>query len=196
MCLLNFGYFTDCDVYVKLEKNMLEAAQPKPPPTYEFLKFMYAVVRAEQSEEKNQPENVLFPEEYVSGPALPKPKYTMRNEVMACKIGLDYQKIVDGENACLDDVDDWFCGLAKFLMHPTLLHDARDAQEMCLDNRENLCDKYMVQMHSVSAFTFTTHVNAILRAVKSQKGPALVHSCTRTFPRFNALMGAVMRRYV
>ena len=121
----------------KLQKNMLEAAQPRPPPMYQLLKYMHDAANGQNDTEERHPENLLFPEEYRKDDSTVKQYASLKNEARACKMGLEYQKVVDGENAALDDVDDWFCGLGKFLLHPHLLHDDPAQQELCLDNKHN-----------------------------------------------------------
>ena len=47
----------------------------------------------------------------------------------------------------------------------------------------------------VSCGSLRGYVNALFKAIKELKGPAMVSSCRKTFPRFQELMDQAVKRY-
>ena len=111
---------------------------------------------------------------------------------------LEFVKVQEKEGLvdAIQHMDDWLCGLAKFVVRTSLLYDNAEVIEAMNKRKEALAkDVCPKGVRNLSCLSMKTMVNAVFKAVKERHGPSYVSTCTKRFPRFNLLMTEAGRRY-
>ena len=172
-------------------KNMVEAAQPPTPPVSTFIQYVEKLLVGESATVR--PENRLFAESF---PEEEAKKEKSKNSHIGARVAIDYEKVQSkaGLEGTITEMDDWLCGLAKFVILPELLLDDPVAQADLRARRQTLC-KDVCNPRFLTCSSFRGYVNALFKSIKELKGPAMVSSCTKSFPRFNDLMNCAVKKY-
>ena len=119
-------------------KNLVESAQPPAPNVATFIEFVKKVLVGSTAVEC--PENRLFGQTFAPTVAQMQPK-KHKNMEIAARMAMEYEDVQAkaGLQGTIVDLDDWLCGLAKFVLVPdVLLEDLAGQKQMRMD-RITLC---------------------------------------------------------
>ena len=169
-------------------RNFVEGAQPDPPALAVFLEMMQAFLQG--GDQVLAPENDLFGEVFENEGNEPgkekvqKPRGTMNNEIQGAKMIGEFALAAGAEKMEKWTVDDFLCGLAKFVLHPELVKDDAEGVAALIEKRKEMAAGRF-DLRGLSTESFITYVNGAMRAIKWKQGVCLVLQCGKTFPRFN-----------
>jgi hypothetical protein len=108
-------------------RNYVEAALPPPPKVSDFLKFVEKVMKKEAGEEAPDDKmyGSMFSKMGKKGLSEGKPKGTMKCEDVGARVCLEHAAVQLSGGIEFDSmsIDEWFRGLAKFVIDPAWLFE-------------------------------------------------------------------------
>ena len=176
-------------------RNVLDTLVPAAPPVAEFLAALRSSIGETPDAVDVANVDTLFAE--VPTVAVGKPRGSVSNEMRGAQMALAFQTIRENQGAAgdLNDLDEWMTSFAKFFLRVELLFDEPKEQEACLQRRKELAPHYH-NVSGISCGSFRTHVNGLFRFVKEHKGPTLVATCGKMFPKLNDVLRIAIKRFV
>ena len=127
-----------------------------------------AIVRQYGAQEGrvDAPENSLFGEGFAPQERNPKPKKSAKNEAIGVRMFLEFVKVQEkGLVDAIQHMDDWLCGLAKFVVRTSLLYDDAEVIQAMNKRKEALakdvCPKGVRNLSVLSMVK--TMVNAVFK---------------------------------
>ena len=147
-------------------QNLVAATLPATPTTTQFIQC-FAAIEAQQGQ-ADAPENEMYDPVFNNQPATPTPRGTAKTQQLALKIANKYLKVQEKKGIFFDDLDTWFCGLAKFVLSPSHLFDGEEEQRAAWEDRVQSCAGICAP-RQISVLSLKTYTNALVRAVRMQE---------------------------